>query len=668
MVPEVVRATAFRFFSGAALFGGALSPPVAGLVAHVLSAASTGSTRRSTSAWPWPSPVGTPCAHRLPPHRACAESPAVRLCHHCGHKLQLFSAKVERPAGCPVLPLRPEGLPQLPSPDPGPTTVSGASGRVAGGQGQGELLRVLRVPRGTLLPQPGLGGAQSDEARPAPPSTRSSGRRGSRVVPSAAHEGGGRWGVGDGEGAPASRRAPRRRRRSGAGASCRCACAPRAPYSPAARVPRHRGRAGRGHGEVLSPRPSSPMDGLVVSGVRDWPEGEVIHDRVVYGPAFVQAAGGERERARVRERARPWRLLLSRWSACCPRRCRSGSPTALGLYAVTATLVLRPPREPRWCSRSCWSRMRRRDAGSAIVMLRLALPGLVLLALPGLGRAFGAVFLRETGGSAPFILALGTCGRSARCASVTTGASSRSRESPSGSDWPHPDTVEASPDRTLLSRGLLPHSHRDGLAAALAGIATSGASCPSRPRSIAGVSSTRSPRAARRRARGRPAGALAARHRLRGRGPARRPVGWNSPNEGFAWLHLSCSRSSPGARRHHHGGPSGAAAPTLATAIVRADPGPLRTPLPAGGAARRSAGPVRRRLRGRVLLAAMVLRSGRLAEGEYAPSLLRWLLPPDSLRPEASPTTPTATPSGRRSSPSIGPGLTCSDRKSGTRP
>ncbi len=35
MVPAAVRTTAFGFFSGAALFGGAISPTVAGLVAHV---------------------------------------------------------------------------------------------------------------------------------------------------------------------------------------------------------------------------------------------------------------------------------------------------------------------------------------------------------------------------------------------------------------------------------------------------------------------------------------------------------------------------------------------------------------------------------------------------------------------------------------------------------
>ena len=34
MVPESVRTTAFGFFAGAALFGGSLSPTVAGLLTH----------------------------------------------------------------------------------------------------------------------------------------------------------------------------------------------------------------------------------------------------------------------------------------------------------------------------------------------------------------------------------------------------------------------------------------------------------------------------------------------------------------------------------------------------------------------------------------------------------------------------------------------------------
>ena len=56
--------------------------------------------------------------------------------------------------------------------------------------------------------------------------------------------------------------------------------------------------------EVLS-ETEFPEDGLVVYRLRPWPEGEVVRDRVVYGPALVRAAEAERERARVRARARP---------------------------------------------------------------------------------------------------------------------------------------------------------------------------------------------------------------------------------------------------------------------------------------------------------------------------------------------------------------------------
>jgi hypothetical protein len=41
--------------------------------------------------------------------------------------------------------------------------------------------------------------------------------------------------------------------------------------------------------EVLS-ETELPEDGLVVYRMRPWPEGEVIRDRVVYGPAFVRAS------------------------------------------------------------------------------------------------------------------------------------------------------------------------------------------------------------------------------------------------------------------------------------------------------------------------------------------------------------------------------------------
>ena len=82
-----------------------------------------------------------------------------------------------------------------------------------------------------------------------------------------------------------------------------------------------------------------PEDGLVVYRLRAWPEGEVIRDRVVYGPAFVRAAEAERERARVRERARPWRLLLYPVVGLLPEEEQERVCDRLGLYAVTATLV-----------------------------------------------------------------------------------------------------------------------------------------------------------------------------------------------------------------------------------------------------------------------------------------------------------------------------------------
>ena len=148
MVPEAVRTTAFGFFSGAALFGGALSPTVAGLVAHVslrgiywvdaaLYVALAVALARGRALAPPPRrpPLELDSRHEdLPPLRPRA---AALLREGGAHR------------GLPLLPLRPEGLPQLPPPRPrGQQPVPRAPGRVADGQGQGELLRVLRVPRG----------------------------------------------------------------------------------------------------------------------------------------------------------------------------------------------------------------------------------------------------------------------------------------------------------------------------------------------------------------------------------------------------------------------------------------------------------------------------------------------------------------------------------------
>ena len=88
-----------------------------------------------------------------------------------------------------------------------------------------------------------------------------------------------------------------------------------------------------------SRKPELPEDHLVVYRLRAWPESEVIRDRVVYGPAFVEAAEADRERARFRDRARPWRFLLYPVVGLLPEEEQGRFCDRLGLYAVTATLV-----------------------------------------------------------------------------------------------------------------------------------------------------------------------------------------------------------------------------------------------------------------------------------------------------------------------------------------
>jgi hypothetical protein len=149
-----------------------------------------------------------------------------------------------------------------------------------------------------------------------------------------------------------------------------------------------------------------PEDGLVVYRLREWPEGEVVRDRIVYGPALVQAAQRERDRARGRERARPWRFLLYPRVGLLPEEEQERLSDRLGLYAVTATFVSGLV-ESAVVLALLLLVARQTEEGGAILMLTL-LPGLVLLVLPGLGRAFGAVFLGETAGSAPVALVLET--------------------------------------------------------------------------------------------------------------------------------------------------------------------------------------------------------------------------------------------------------------------
>ena len=125
--------------------------------------------------------------------------------------------------------------------------------------------------------------------------------------------------------------------------------------------------------------------------------GEIFRDRVVYGPAFVRAVEAERRDARLRARVRPWRFLLYPVVGLLPEEQQARICDRLGLYAVTATLV-----SGLFESAVVLAVLvlvgRNAEAGMAIALVVTA-PGLVLFVLPGLGRAFAAALLQETGGS-----------------------------------------------------------------------------------------------------------------------------------------------------------------------------------------------------------------------------------------------------------------------------
>ena len=107
---------------------------------------------------------------------------------------------------------------------------------------------------------------------------------------------------------------------------------------------------------------------------------------------------------------------------------------------------------------------------------------------------------------------------------------------------------------------------------------------------------------------------------------------WDALNEGFAWLTCVLSADVQARAFDHRGGPRAARRPTLATAAAMALlglyvlsflPGPPGDPL----------GPFLGILAaGLVLDGVLRFRSAR--QSRYSPSLFRFLLPSDSLRPE----------------------------------
>jgi len=382
--------------------------------------------------------------------------------------------------------------------------------------------------------------------------------------------------------------------------------------------------------EVLS-ETELPEDGLVVYRLRVWPEGEVIRDRLVYGPAFVRAAEVDRERARVRDKARPWRFLLYPLVGLLPEENQERLCDRLGLYAVTATLVSGLV-ESLGVLLLILAFARGNETGRAIMMIS-SLPGLIPLALPGLGRAFGAVFLRETGGSAPVTLvfealrALGAL-RERRDHSFVPLTRSAFWER-----LGRADEVEAAPDGTFVFRGLLPHVTWGGGRRLFVGH-DFWSVAPEPPELSRGrlVYSYRVGPLGGPAAPGQPGlGAPPAdAYPVEVLAQVRRE--WDALNEGFAWLTCMLLADVQARAFDHCGGPRAARRPTVATALAEGVlgayvlsflPGPPGDPLGPflGGVAI-----------GLVIDAVRRIRA--TFRGHYAPSLFRLLLPSDSLRPE----------------------------------
>jgi len=369
-----------------------------------------------------------------------------------------------------------------------------------------------------------------------------------------------------------------------------------------------------------------PEDGLVVYRMRTWPDGEVVRDRVVYGAAFVRAAQAERERAAVRERARPFRFLLYPIVGLLPEEEQVRLGERLGLYAVTATLVsglvegLLILLLPVLLARH----------GAALAIGAVATSGgFSLLALPAFGRAFSALFLRETGGSAPVVLVF----QAMRALGVRAAPHDQSvvplTRAAFWERLARPDVVTTAADGSLLYRGLLAHLtwsgermleagghywhatpegpelHRGRLVYAyrLVPAAEAAESTSSPPATAYGDSVI---------------------------GDVRRE--WDELNRGFAWLTSLLSEELQSRAFDHAGGPAAARSSVYWTAgtgaaaaayVLSFLPGPPGDPV----------GPLLGVL-ALVQLADSVIRVVASRGGRYAPSVWRFAIPSDLLPPE----------------------------------
>ncbi len=376
-----------------------------------------------------------------------------------------------------------------------------------------------------------------------------------------------------------------------------------------------------------------PGSGSFVYRLRPWPDGEVPRGRVVYEEALAQAVVTERQRARTRARVRPWRFLLYPLVGLLPEEQQEWLCDRLGLYAVTATLVSGLAESAAVLALLAMLG-RGADAGRSIALV-VAAPGLVLFVLPGLGRAFAAALLRETGGS-PAVLA-GLAVLRALGLSVSPRPPEGIVQLTRATFWARlrqPDELRPCADGTLVLRGALPHLGWDEGRRLEAG-ADYWQVEPLAPLREAGriVYAYRLVPLGERSPEGRPTPPEGTAYALEVLGGVR--CEWDAFNSGFAWFTSLLASDVQARAFDHRGGPPGVRFPTLATAAASALvaayllsflPGPAGDPLAPFVA-----------VAGVLLLLDAVLRARAAWAGRYAPSLLRSLLPSNVLRPERVP-------------------------------
>ena len=368
----------------------------------------------------------------------------------------------------------------------------------------------------------------------------------------------------------------------------------------------------------------------VVYALRPWPEGEVIRDRLVYGPGLVRAAQADRERAATRVRLRPYRFFLYPLVGLLPEAEQERLAYRLGLYTVTATLASGLV-EMALPLIAVWQITRGADEGLRLVMAVVS-PALSLIALGGFSRAFAAWAFRETSGSYLVEAAFAAVKalRQAADASRDPSLVPLTRDA----FWARlevPDKVEPEGDGVLVFRGLLPHltwrtghrvrAHHDywlvealppalergRLVYAYRLAASEGSAFPMTSREAPAADA----------------------YAVEVKAGIRRE--WDDLLGSFSWLASLLSAEVQRRAFGDIGGPAAARRSTWATALAGIALGGFVLVQP-----HQSGDPVGPWLRAIALLLLVdgAVRLVRAKRGQYAPSLFRFALPSDSLRPE----------------------------------